>query len=140
MLSEHERAVRLALESGDELKVLVNQLGTSEAPRGRVLSAYRQARRAMRQVDGLAGVVEVLTELRLAVETAVRSVMAGAVLAGQAQARTELAVYGLPNVATGGYAAQAELDAWLATVDAQLSAARGLYVATGDVGQEIRNS
>ena len=137
MLSEHERAVRLALQSGDELKRLVNRLGTSEAPRGRVLSAYRQARRAMRQVDGLAGVVQVLTELRVTVEAAVRAVMAGAVVAGEGQARTELAVYGLPNAGTGGYAAQAELDAWLATLDAQLSAARGLYVATGDVGQVV---
>ena len=42
---EHERSVQLALRTDAELGKLFSRLGTRQAPRGRVLTAYRQARR-----------------------------------------------------------------------------------------------
>jgi hypothetical protein len=132
---EHERAAALALVSNEELRRLVNRLGTREAPNGRVLTAYRQARRAMAQAvaSGQPGAVaEVLAELRRVLAEVGRVVLAAAAQAGTTQARAELAVYGLPNAGLPVYGAEDELGAWLAQVDAQGAAVRGLWQSTGD--------
>lgn len=133
---EHEQAVRVALRSGDELKRLINRLGTQEAPRGRILMAYRQARRAMRQAQNLTTVLDVLRELRATVEDVLRATLASAAQVGIDQARTELAVYGLPNV-LAPYRTERELAAAMAQYDAQATAVQATWAATGDMTQIV---
>ncbi|MBP8294312.1 MAG: hypothetical protein KAX65_16160, partial [Caldilineaceae bacterium] len=133
---EHEQAVRVALRSGDELKRLIDRLGTQDAPRGRILAAYRQARRAMRQAQNLTTVLDVLRELRATVEDVMRAALAGAAQAGADQARVELAVYGLPNTVARTPPSQ-EMAAWLAQVDAQAAAVQATWMATGDMAQIV---
>lgn len=141
-LNEHKRAVSLALRTNDELGKLINRMGTKAAPRGRVLSAYRQARRAAAQVDGLGGLLDVLAELRATLAEVMREVLTEAAAVGVRQAMTELAVYGLPNQ-PAPVATTTEWAAWMAMVDAQFQAVQGTWIASdGDlalvVGDEER--
>lgn len=133
---EHEQAVRVALRSGDELKRLIDRLGTQDAPRGRILAAYRQARRAMRQAQNLTTVLDVLRELRATVEDVMRATLASAALAGLDQARVELAVHGLPNTVPP-YRTEQELAAAMAQYDAQAAAVQATWAATGDMAQIV---
>ena len=68
---EHERSVQLALRTDAELGKLFSRLGTRQAPRGRVLTAYRQARRALKgNVADIPVVRGILQELRASGRTA----------------------------------------------------------------------
>lgn len=123
---EHERSVQQALRTERELRLLFDRLGNRAHPRGRVLSAYRQARRALKGNTGdLTTVREILAELRWNVAQTAMDALSTASAAGSLQAKKTLAVYGLgnvyqlPDVST-------ELDAWLATVDAQSAAVMAL--------------
>jgi len=133
---EHEQAVRAALRAGDELKRLIDQLGNQAHPRGRLLSAYRQARRAMRQAQNLTTVLDVLRELRATVEDVMRASLASAAQAGLDQARVELAVYGLPNTVARAQPGL-PMAAWMAQYDAQASAVQATWMATGDMTQIV---
>lgn len=133
---EHEQAVRAALRAGDELKRLIDRLGNQEHPRGRMLSAYRQARRAMRQAQNLTTVLDVLRELRASVEDVMRAALASAALAGLDQARVDLAVYGLPNT-VAPYRTEQELAAAMAQYDAQAAAVQATWATTGDMTQIV---
>lgn len=134
--NEHEQAVRAALRAGDELKRLIDQLGNQAHPRGRMLSAYRQARRAMRQAQNLTTVLDVLRELRATVEDVMRASLASAAQAGLDQARVELAVYGLPNTVARAQPGL-PMAAWMAQYDAQASAVQATWMATGDMTQIV---
>lgn len=131
-LREHERVVGLAVGANEEMRRLVNRLGTRETPNGRVLTAYRQARRAMGQATTPGAVADVVHELRRVMGEVAYTVLTAAAQAGAVQARSELAVYGLPNTGAPVYAPTTETAAWLAQVDAQGAAVRGLWQATGD--------
>ncbi len=135
-MTDHEWAVRLALKSADEMGRLFNALGTTEAPRGRVLSSYRQARRAIRSAQTLWAIQQVLGELRRSVELAARAVLDAAAIAGSDQARTELEIYGLPNL-VGVYDWRTELAAWMAQFDAQAARVQSMWVTTGDMTQIV---
>jgi len=140
-LNEHERAVREALRTNRKLKVLFGQLGTREHPRGRVLTAYRQARRALKgNVARLPVVRDVLGELRTTLAGVAMDALTEAERIGLQQARTTLAVYGLPNyVETPGVSD--EFGAWMAVYDAQAAAVLALAAADdeatilGDAGR-----
>ena len=134
--NEHEQAVRAALRAGDDLKRLIDQLGNQAHPRGRMLSAYRQARRAMRQAQNLTTVLDVLRELRATVEDVMRASLASAAQAGLDQARVELAVYGLPNTVARAQPGL-PMAAWMAQYDAQASAVQATWMATGDMTQIV---
>lgn len=134
--NEHEQAVRAALRAGDDLKRLIDQLGNQAHPRGRMLSAYRQARRAMRQAQNLTTVLDVLRELRATVEDVMRASLASAAQAGLDQARVDLAVYGLPNT-VAPYRTEQELAAAMAQYDAQAAAVQATWATTGDMTQIV---
>jgi len=126
MANEHDRAVALALRTSNELKKLFNKLGNADHPNGAILSAYRQARRALKgNIDNPGVVADVLRELRRAVELTAREQMHQAQRLGVKQATVELALYGLPNAA---YVAPpiAELAATMAVYDGQAANVRGL--------------
>ena len=95
--SQHERAVREAVRTSAELKRLFNRLGNAEHPRGRILSAYRTARRAVKSdVNNLLAVRDSLYELRYSVNLAIDQVLQAAIDRGAQQARRELSIYDLP--------------------------------------------
>lgn len=132
MASQHEQAVKNALRTSDMLADLFARLGTAQHPRGRILSAYRQARRAMKGVDDPAVVNEILAELRIAIQTIAQTTLWEAAAGGSQQAERQVALYGLP-VVLAAYTPRSELDAWLAGYDAQRAAILSVAFGAGDM-------
>ena len=136
----HAAAVRVARRTTRELGRLFNRLGTRQAPRGRVLVAYRVARRALagKLTDPVA-LIDVLDELRRSVEAAVREVLNDAAALGADQARRELEIYGVrPGIAGGAEDALVEggLAAVMAVLMAQANAIRTMSLTgMADEGQ-----
>lgn len=126
---EHAAAIREAERTADLFRRLIAKMGTKEHPRGRILTAYRQARRALRGTNG--GVVEVrevLAELRAAMMVIAQDTLWESAQQGSRQAQKQIELYGLP-LGLDGYTPQQELAAWLASVDAQHAAVLGLASA-----------
>lgn len=135
--NEHERAVKEALRTTETLRALFGRLGTAEHPRGRVLAAYRQARRALKGSDGnLALVREVLAELRSSLQLIAQATLWEAAQAGSQQAQKQIALYGLA-AGLDGYTPAGELSAWMAMIDAQLAAVQGIAVGGGGLSAII---
>lgn len=131
MATPHERAVAAALDADNELRRLFAQMGNTEHPRGRILRAYRQARRAMGQQSTPAVVVDILTELRATLAGVMRQLLDQAAAAGAAQAATNLAAYQLPD-GPDDYQPEDEWAAWMAAYDAQAAQVRGLALTGAD--------
>ena len=132
----HEASVRQALRTAVELRRLFDRMGNTEHPRGRILSAYRQARQAMATAASLGEVQRVLQDLRIAIDAAARASLAEATAIGVAQAASEVAAYGLP-VAPTTYAPTVEITAWLDTYSAQALQVTAIYLTTGDMTRII---
>src|SRR5574341_1423346 len=131
---EHQRAVDQALRTGDALEKLFDRMGHVDAPRGRILSSYRVARRALGGRLGNAGaVIETLDELRRSVTHTVDDLLQAAVEQGMAQARSSLALYNVRVVSTKPPVAAAR-EAWLGALTAQLTAVRGLALIGPSTG------
>lgn len=133
-MTPHDLAVRQALRTNAALKRLVAQLGTAAHPRGRLLAAYRQTRRALiGQTDDRGALLLALADLRQAVAAAVGLALVAAAEAGQLQAAAEIAAYDLPQVGVETPAAliaeSGAAVAVLATYDAQAAQVRGLAAA-----------
>ena len=132
-MTPHERAVKDALRTGDQIRVLFNRLGNRQHPRGRILSAYRQAHRALRSgtlTTPLA--IVVLAELRAAIEATARETLGDASLIGSGLAVRNLKAYGLPDTELA-YNTLEELNAWLAVFDSQAQAVQGIVASDGDL-------
>lgn len=129
--AEHGRAVRAALGVDGELRRVMAGLGSAEHPNGRVLRAYRVARRSLRANGGLRppAVAETLQELRGTMLRVAMDTLADAAGAGAASARKQLAAYDVPARPTM-YNSQPALQAWLSVVDGQAAAVQAA-VATG---------
>jgi len=136
---EHRAAVRAAVAASRGLEGVFGRMGTVEHPRGRVLGAYRNARRALGDVWGR-GVVglrweveEVLAGLRQEVTAAAVDLLGEAaalgVESGQRQVEGRGLEVGWPGVADMGPA----LGAWLAPMDAQVAAVRGVAAMGGGI-------
>lgn len=126
MANEHARAVKSASRTTDGLYALFAKLGTAQHPRGAVLSAYRQARRALRgNADQSAVIEEVLFGLRVAIADATRNIYRDAMELGNEQALQELAIYGLPT-STASLELEIEnaLQATISALDTQINNAR----------------
>ena len=142
-------SVRAARRTSRELYRLFGRLGTREHPRGRVLGAYRNAHRGLRDVFRRGGplmrfeVEEVLAGLRREVTLVAVETLGQAAELGQVQARAELGARGI-EVGAGSLPPDltAALGAWLGEVDRQVAMVRGV-VATGGgvalvIGDEAR--
>jgi hypothetical protein len=139
---EHERAVKEALRTSELFKTLIGRLGTRQHPRGRILTAYRNARRALKGADGdVAALREILAELRATLMVIAQDTLWAAVQQGIQQAQAQTALYGLPG-GLDGYTPTSELGSWMAAVDAQMAAVLGLGVTGRDwasiIGDESR--
>jgi len=141
----HSIAVDAALKTNDELERLFARLGTTDAPRGRVLAAYRLAHRALQgNASNLDVVVGVLADLRRMVRDVVADVFHDAVEVGMAQAERELGAYGLAMPMVGVVSTTAALDAVLSIIDSQVTQIRAqLLSGIGDesliLGDEDRD-
>jgi hypothetical protein len=129
MASAHENAVRFARQRSDGLARLFAQIGTSEHPRGQVLSAYRAARQALQgNLSNPLAIEDALGTLRLAVERATSEILQEAADLGLRQAEDELLVYGLPSPGVGVQTSEA-LKVVISGLEAQLQAVRALGLA-----------
>ena len=124
----HASSVRQALRSSDHLLTLFNQLGNTAAPNGRVLSAYRQARRALVTVRNVGELRQVLGELRATLTTLAQSSLITAAYYGTQQAWHELEAVGVTDNPVNAYDWTAALLAWLAVLDAQIARVQAAYV------------
>lgn len=134
-IQQHKRAVDLALRAGNELKSLFDKMGHGEAPRGRILRAYRNARAALtNNVDNRFAVDEALQELRLSAITGMAELMRSAQALGVSQAERQLEIYGVLPLTTVDLATELEAAgaAWVARLDAQLAGARSLALTGSD--------
>lgn len=117
-------SIKAALRTNRELGNLFAQLGTAEHPRGAVLMAYRNARRALRDVlrrNTLARVLEaheVMTGLKDSVRMTADTTLAAAIDLGWEQAQVEARVWELeplmPYIDT-----MAMADAWIGIIEQQ---------------------
>ena len=117
-------SINAALRTNRELGKLFARLGTAEYPRGKVLVAYRNARRALRDVLRrgtslrMFEAQEVMTGLKDSVRTVADNTLDAAVDLGWRQAEVEASVWELeplmPYVDT-----VAMTDAWIGVIDQQ---------------------
>jgi hypothetical protein len=131
--------IRAAERTTRGLRVLVGRLGTKEHPRGRVMSAYRNAHRALRDVFrrtrgpwALGEAREVLEALRRDVLGAATEALDGAVALGLAQAEVEREVWELGPLGMETPDTAAMSDGWIATVDEQAAYALSVIATEGD--------
>jgi len=123
-LSNRRPSIQAALRINRELSKLFARLGTAEHPRGRVLVAYRNARRALRDVlrrgtpMRMLEAREVMTGLKDSIRIVADNTLTAAVDLGWRQAEVEAKVWELeplmPYVDTISMA-----DAWLGIVEQQ---------------------
>jgi len=139
-IAEHRQAVRAAERTGRELRVLFGRLGTTEHPRGAVLSAYRNARGALRDVlrrrSRMMAVegTQVLAGLRETVDSVAMGMLLQAGQIGAEQAQVELEAYGGDHGVWSPYVGeiQAAHAAWMGPVDAQIAGARAALMMGWD--------
>lgn len=131
MPTPHEVAIEQALNLNATLKRLVDRLGTTDHPRGDVLTAYRNAHRALAgKMDRPAEVREVLAGLKVAVREASQDALRLAHNAGVSAATVNLEVYDLPTPEAYDPVLRAEaLNAVMAALDAQVVAVASAVVA-----------
>ena len=124
MPTPHELAIKQALKTNAEIGRVIASLGTTQHPRGTLLTAYRTTRRAMENNTGNPQTVrEALGQLRISVQQAIREAMATGVAIGLTAGQRNLEIYGLPparglNVTLE----QAAIAAVIATLDSQIAA------------------
>jgi hypothetical protein len=118
----HARVVELALRGGDDLRKFFDRMGHVDAPQGQILSAYRVARRAMKNdLGNQRAVRETLQELRGSVERTTERLLAAALDSGVRQAERALDAWQIRPV-SGDFGAVDEAQrAWLAVLDAQIA-------------------
>jgi len=133
-VTDHERAVRLAMRSSHHLDELFAKMGTAEHPRGVILGAFRQAREALRDaLRSQSSVIDALSVLRLAVNMALIELLGRAAELGAEHVGEQLAVYGLRASALPvADAQQRASDALLAGLDAQISRVEALALIVPD--------
>ena len=122
--SQHSRSIRAALAAGDALAGILARLGTTEHPRGAVLTAYRTARRAL--AGNLANprtVADALAMLRYMLEAAITEALRTATDAGLKQAERDLGIYKMrPAVVVPAPQTAPAIEAALATFTQQAQA------------------
>lgn len=138
-----EKAIRSGIRMNDRIGDLFAKLGTSEHPRGDVLSAYRQARLAMKSAleepNRIFAVNDVLGTLRMDVQRSVADVFESSISLGGEEARRQLRFYdvttrGSINLSTE---TQSALDAVMSRFDAQAQAVRAIALIGEDPSQMI---
>jgi len=135
-LTQHERAIKLGLDVNEQMRQVIGRyIGTTDKPRGRLLAAYRNARRAIAgNTSSPNDVREILAGLRQATDAIIREALTTSAGNGWEAGRLNANIYALPPVpefppANNGLSA-AGLAAVLAALDAQITTIQGM-VNTG---------
>lgn len=135
-----EKSIQSAVKTNQVIGDLFGRLGTAEHPRGAILTAYRNASRAiipaLRESSPLFAVDDVLSQLRRTVQQETSTVLQYAHDFGIAEAKRQLEFYGvnnllLPSVSTYAAASEAE-KVILAKLDAEIAAIMGVLQADLD--------
>lgn len=136
---QHERAVSHALKANNDLGALFARMGHSEAPRGRVMAAYRTARLALAQSLGNRyAVADILGTLRRTVRADLVTLLQDAVYIGHRQAERDASAYELPLDADPlAPPFEDASSAVLAILDAQIAGVQGLAINGLDDGELI---
>jgi len=143
MANPLELAIRSGIRANEDVGKLFARVGTKEHPRGFVLSAYRNARRAMRSALAepypVAAAAEVIAELRRTVRSEALTLLTDAEMQGTDEAARQLRFYGIETTrrTTVSTLALASADALLARIDAQGAAIQALILTGADEGQII---
>lgn len=132
--------IRAAQRTTRDLRALFGRaLGTKEHPRGRILAAYRNAHRALRDVFGRVRGIQAMGEAREVLEALRRDVLDagtgaldGAVAIGRRQAEVERQVWELGELDPTTPNTRAMMDGWISAVDAQAATAIALIATDGD--------
>jgi len=120
MADPHAVAVKEANRLTRRLGELFGKLGTSEHPRGAMLTAYRTALRSLRgNLDNSLAVRDALTVLRRELQVAMTESLDMATEEAARAAREVLAANGLPQVAVQTQNGLT-LEAWMQSVDDQI--------------------
>jgi len=121
--SQHSRSIRAALAAGDTLADILARLGTTEHPRGLVLTAYRTARRALAgNLANPRAVSDALAMLRYTLEAAITEALRTATDAGLKQAERDLGIYKMRPATVAAPQTAPAIEAALATFTQQAQA------------------
>jgi len=124
-MTNRNASLRAAQRTTRELGKLFARLGTAQHPRGAVLVAYRNARRAMRDVLRRNSVLaqfearEVMGALKWRVHDIAVTALGDARYLGRKQAAAEVAVWELSGTGLATSNGEAALDAWVGIVEQQ---------------------
>ena len=131
MPTPHELAIKQALKTNDQIGRVVASLGTAQHPRGTILTAYRNAGRALANNTGDPQVVrEALGQLRISVHQAVRVAMSTGADIGLTAGQRNLEIYNLPPAhGLNTTLEQAATTAVVATLDIQIAAIQAMVNA-----------
>lgn len=136
-MNEHKKAIDAAEKTTKELHKLFAKLGTKEHPRGRIISAYRVARKAIKselEAGNRAAVLAILQELRYAISAATNEILLMAAELGISQAEAEMAIYGLRAISNiDAQPIQSGVDMVLAQVDWQIKATEAVLATGGAI-------
>ena len=128
-LRAHRASVQAALALNADLGRLFAQVGTKAHPRGQIITAYRGARRAMRDVLRRGGrqmereAVEVLAGLRQQVGASATLLLANATEAGARNGQRQAEARGVRVVERPPVLLAPLATAWVAGVDVQIAGA-----------------
>lgn len=135
------QAIRSAVRMNNDIGDLFARIGTSEHPRGAILIAYRNARRAMpaalKETNRVMAVREVLQGLRTAVLAGARTIIGQAVQLGQDEATRQLGFYDItPSVVPVSLYSQVDsaIKAVAGYLDAQVLTIQAILATDGDAG------
>jgi len=145
MANQRLASIRAARRTSKGLADLFGKMGSTEHPRGRILGAYRNARRALRFVLGQPMAVfdapAILATLRRDVDAVAQDLLDQAASLGRAQATTEAEAWELqaPSVPTPTVSAR---RAWLGILDHQIASAQTLIYSGSEpsiiLGDDLR--
>lgn len=130
-----KQAVKAAERNVTQLGKLFASLGTKEHPRGKILSAYRQAHRALRDVlrrEAYGEVREVMAFLEADVSIAANDALEIAVAIGQSTAEKQLGAYDVEAAIEEDPGIALMHDAWMNLVRDQGLRSQALLLGGGD--------
>ena len=146
-----QASIRLAKRWNRRLRDITRRLGTKQYPRGAMLTAYRNARRATAGLFGqttdplnrIIGITEIMAALRAEVtSTSARELQAGVNL-GQEMAEANADIYNLPVTRDAMPSITSTLDTAIdiaaATVDRQDAYVRALILAEAEEDELLGN-
>jgi hypothetical protein len=139
-------STRAARRTNKGLADLFGKMGSTQHPRGQILTAYRNAHRALRPLlrepTAIFEAPEILATLRRDVDATAQDLLDQAANLGQSQATIEAQAWELPDTPPVPPPTVAAHSAWLALLDHQIAAVQALVYSQAEpsiiVGDDLR--